>query len=230
MAKTALIIGASRGLGLGLAAEFAKRGWTVTATARDLATADGLTALAKAHANVGTEVVDIDDDASIHALAGRLKGEVYDLVFINPGVAGPRGPVWSASQEEARAVLYTNGVAPIRIAHALLDTVRRDTGVLAFMTSVLGSVAANTSGGMNLYRASKAALNTLTRSFVVEETKDRGLTVLSLHPGWVQTDMGGANAALDVATSVRGLADVVEKHAGSHRHEYLDYTGATIAW
>ncbi len=97
------------------------------------------------------------------------------------------------------------------------------------MTSELGSVAGNESGGMALYRASKAALNSLTRSFVAE-LGETGITVLNLHPGWVRTDMGGESAPLDVPTSVKGLADQVEGHAGRGGQFYLDYQGTTIDW
>ena len=96
------------------------------------------------------------------------------------------------------------------------------------MTSQLGSIANNT-GGTELYRASKAALNSFTRSFAARH-KDKGLTVLSLHPGWVRTDMGGANAAIDVATSVKGLADVVERAQADRRDGFFDYSGKELPW
>ena len=97
------------------------------------------------------------------------------------------------------------------------------------MTSQLGSVANNTTGGMAMYRASKAALNTLIRTFTAA-LKDRKLTVLAMHPGWVRTDMGGPNATLSVEQSVKGIADVIEKKAGTLEHGFYDYSGATIPW
>jgi len=101
--------------------------------------------------------------------------------------------------------------------------------VIGFMTSQLGSVANNTGGGMELYRASKAALNSFTRSFSARH-RDKGLSILSLHPGWVKTDMGGPGADIDVATSVKGLADVVEHAVGAHQEAYLDYAGKELPW
>ena len=101
-------------------------------------------------------------------------------------------------------------------------------GVVAFITSRLGSVAFNTRGDMELYRASKAALNSLTRSMVA--TMDRPMTVLSLHPGWVRTDMGGAGADIDVATSARGLIDTMLARRGTPGSAFLDYSGAELPW
>ena len=220
MARTAIIIGASRGLGLGLAAELTRRGWQVTATQRtpspELAAVAGVT----------VESVDIDDAAAVAALATRQPGP-FDLVFVNAGVMGPRhGSADKVSGDELAALMMTNAVAPIRTARALLGAVRPG-GTIAFMTSILGSVALRQHGMAELYSASKAALNSLTRGFAATEAGN--LAVLSLHPGWVKTDMGGDGADIDVTTSVTGLADVVEAETGPG-HRYLDYTGKTLPW
>ncbi|MDE8344273.1 MAG: SDR family NAD(P)-dependent oxidoreductase, partial [Acidocella sp.] len=106
--------------------------------------------------------------------------------------------------------------------------VKPGTGILAFMTSVLGSVTLSGGAYAPLYCASKSALNQLTRSFVAGMKES--ITVLSIHPGWVKTDMGGAGADIDVATSAKGMVDVLEAKAGSGKHEYLDYRGQTIPW
>jgi NAD(P)-dependent dehydrogenase (short-subunit alcohol dehydrogenase family) len=124
--------------------------------------------------------------------------------------------------------MFTNAIAPIRLARDLLDRIRPGSGVLAFTSSVMGSVAQNT-GGHELYRASKAALNSLSRG-LYGEIGGRKITVLTLHPGWVRTDMGGSSAAVSVEDSARGLVDVITREASSHRHAFLDYTGKSIAW
>lgn len=223
--KNALIVGASRGLGLGLVETFLKRGWRVTATQRkpssDLAklTSDALT----------IEMADIDDDGAVAALRQRLKSQKFDLVFVVAGVATQSGdPLHAVPRAVASQVYQTNAVSPIRFAEAFTDTVAPG-GTIAFMTSILGSVALNESGGTETYRASKAALNTYARSFESRHRAD-DFGVLLLHPGWVRTDMGGAGADIDVATSVAGMADLIERRRGEKGIAYLDYTGRTLPW
>jgi len=225
--KNALVVGASRGLGLGLVQELASRGWQVTATARDLAKATGLRDLPK---NVKLETIDIDDSASVDALAQRLSGQSFDVVFINAGIIGPQhNSADRATAEELGHLFATNSVSPIRLARKLVSTVKTGTGILAFMSSGMGSVSDNTTGGMELYRASKAALNSLIHSFAVG-LDDKKLTVLSVNPGWVRTDMGGENAPLDVATSSRGTADMLEKRAGTGGVSFVDYQNEELPW
>jgi NAD(P)-dependent dehydrogenase (short-subunit alcohol dehydrogenase family) len=220
MAKSAIIIGASRGLGLGLAAELVRRGWQVTATQRTPS------AELAAVAGVTVETVDIDDTAAVEALAQRQQGP-FDLVFVNAGVMGPRhGSAGKVTGDELAALMMTNAISPVRTARALLGAVKPG-GTIAFMTSILGSVALRQHAMAELYSASKAALNSLTRGFAASEAKD--FAVLSLHPGWVKTDMGGDGADIDIATSVTGLADVVEAETAPG-HRYLDYTGKTLPW
>jgi len=224
----ALIVGASRGLGLGLAGELLARGWHVVATSRD--ESDGLRRLAsEAGPKLRTERVDIDAPAQIEALHDRLTGESFDLIFVVAGVSGdPAAAIHTMPVAEVTRIFVTNAVSPIRFAETFLDRLLPG-GTLAFMTSVLGSVALNEAGGFDAYRASKAALNTLSRGFYARH-KDTGLTLVSLHPGWVRTDMGGSAAPLDVPASVRGLVDVLEAERGKARHRYLDYQGQELPW
>ncbi|QJI34185.1 MULTISPECIES: SDR family oxidoreductase [unclassified Pseudomonas] len=224
--KTALIIGASRGLGLGLVKQLLADGWEVTATVRDPQKADALKALGP----VQIEKLDMDDQQAVIALSQRLKETTFDLLFVNAGVKGP------ANQEPGHATLaevgqlfFTNAVAPINLAQRFVGQIRPDTGVLAFMSSILGSVTIPDGSDLALYKASKAALNSMTNSFVTQ-LGDQKLTVLSLHPGWVKTDMGGENAHIDVPTSVRGLVDQVNAYTGKGGHHFVDYKGDTIAW
>ena len=224
--KTALIIGASRGLGLGLVKQLLQDGWDVTATVRDPSKADAL----KAVGPVKIEKLDMDDQQAVIALSQRLKDRTFDLLFVNAGVKGP------ANQEPGRATLaevgqlfFTNAVAPINLAKRFVGQIRKDSGVLAFMSSVLGSVTIPDGSDLALYKASKAALNSMTNSFITQ-LGDQKLTVLSLHPGWVKTDMGGENAHIDVDTSVRGLVDQVNAYTGKGGHHFVDYKGDTIAW
>ncbi len=225
----ALIVGASRGIGLGLVEVFADHAWQVVATARQSSAADALRSLA-AEGKARIETVDIADIASCEALRQRLAGEVFDLVLVNAGVGGPRDMNPRTVTPAAFTELFeTNALGPVRLAELLAKQVRPETGVVAMMTSLLGSIANNTSGGTELYRASKAALNSFTRSFAARH-RPEGLTVLSLHPGWVRTDMGGPNAAIDVATSTTGLFNVIERAVKDRRSGFFDYSGAEIPW
>ena len=228
----ALIVGASRGIGLGLVREYAARGWRVTGTVRALAGATALKALAEEFGRkvVAIEVVDIADFDSTEALRGRLEGQIFDVVVVNAGVSGPtdKNPR-NVSREEFCNLFVTNSLSPVRLAELLVKNVRPQTGVIGLMTSQLGSVEGAAGGGMELYRASKAALNSFTRSFAARHRAE-GLTVLSLHPGWVRTDMGGPNAAIDVETSTRGLFDVIERARGDRRDGFFDYKGDTLPW
>jgi len=229
-AKTALIIGASRGLGLGLATELASRGWNVIGTARRPANAAKLQALAAANSGkVEIEAIDVDREVDLDALEKKLARRRLHLLFLNAGISGPQGRAAAqATREEVAEILWTNALAPIRIAERLLPQVV-EGGTVAFMSSVLGSVGLNTSGGYDLYRISKASLNMLTRSFAAAHAQRSGVTVLSLHPGWVRTDMGGSEAPLGIEESVRGLANVLESRHGRD-HFYLDYQGQKLPW
>lgn len=219
---SALILGASRGIGLGLTRELIGRGWQVTATHRSEAPD-----LAATGARLA--VVDIADDEALATLATDLANDRFDHVLINAGIIGSRADTASNVGRDAMAALFwTNAIAPIRAARRLLPLVK-DGGSIGFMTSILGSVGGRSSGWAELYSASKAALNSLTRGFAVQDVGQRPVAVLNLHPGWVKTDMGGPDADIDVATSVAGLANVIEA-ARPPGQRYLDYTGATIPW
>jgi NAD(P)-dependent dehydrogenase (short-subunit alcohol dehydrogenase family) len=223
--RRALIIGASRGIGLGLAEELAERGWHVYASQRNSSEH-----LARAAEDAEIEVVtaDVTDPATLEALAREIEPGSLDVVLVNAGIiGGDRQSVEQASADGVTHVMMTNAVGPARAARQLLPLLR-DGGTLAFTTSRMGSIA-ESSGGYDLYRMSKAAQNILARGVFEQGAKRRGIAVLSLHPGWVQTDMGGPAATLTVDESVAGLADVLEaKHAPAHR--FLAYDGSEIPW
>ena len=226
MAKhRALIIGASRGIGLGLAEELAARGWHVFASQRSAS--EGLTEAAE-DAEIEVVTADVTDAASIQALGGKIEKGTLDVILLNAGIMGSENQsVESASEEEVTEIVMTNAVGPARAAKLLLPLLR-DGGTLAFTTSRMGSIA-ESSGGYDLYRMSKAAQNILAKGLFEQEAKRRGIAVLSLHPGWVQTDMGGPAAHLTVAQSVAGLADVLEAEQPT-AHRFLNYDGSEIPW
>jgi len=227
--KHALIVGGSRGLGLGLVAEHLRRGWHVTATQRSAS--PDLEALARDSAGRLTiERVDVNQAGAVAALAGRLHGRTYDLMFLNAGIMAGRGmALVDVPDDEIVAIVLTNAIAPIRVADRLLGVVKTG-GTIAFMSSILGSISTNDDGRAELYRASKAALNSLILSFRARHRARGDLTMLAVHPGVVRTSMGGPTAPLDIATSVTGVADMLEKRAGTGGAAFVDYRNQVIPW
>ena len=228
--KTTLILGANRGIGLGLVAEFLSRDWTVHATARDLAAASDLAALRDAHeGRLILHTADVVDESSVTRLAAELDGIPLDLLIHNAGVYGPRmNDIEEVDSEEWMRVLRINTVAPYQCLRLLRPRLAHG-GAVGFLTSRMGSLADNTSGGSYVYRSSKAGLNAVIKSLSVNLATDR-IAVAALHPGWVATDMGGASAPLDVATSARGLADVMTKLTLEQTGCFVDWSGASIPW
>jgi NAD(P)-dependent dehydrogenase (short-subunit alcohol dehydrogenase family) len=227
MTGSILIVGASRGLGLGLVAEHLKRGFDVVATVRKSADEAPLKALSGAE-RLTVLHADVTSDADIARLTATVPGSL-DVVFVNAGIIGPKSVV-DASSDELDNAMHTNVFGPIRLAHALLGQIREKTGVLALMSSRMGSIGEASSGYSEVYRATKAAQNSLARSLWLTKAQERGVTVLSIHPGWVKTDMGGQGADIDVETSVSGMADQLAANVGTNAHRFIDYSGQEIAW
>jgi NAD(P)-dependent dehydrogenase (short-subunit alcohol dehydrogenase family) len=163
-------------------------------------------------------------------LSHRLAGESFDLLFVNAGIKGAehQDPARATSAEIAE-LFQINSVAPVGIAREFLGRVREGSGMIAFMSSDLGSVSRTNDAYIPLYRASKAALNSLIRSFAAG-LGARRVTVLAIHPGWVRTDMGGQTAPVGIEESVKGVVGVVESCAGTLRHGFVDYRGVELAW
>lgn len=227
--RTALLLGASRGIGLGLVEEYLDRGWRVIATQRSLTVAPALCELvARAEGQLTILTADINRPDDIVALSRQLEGVTLDLMFVVAGVSDePSQTIGQISTDEFNHLMVTNALSPMRALEQLAQYVRAD-GSLAVMSSALGSVSGNTSGGYETYRASKAALNMLLRSYAARAGGER--SILALMPGWVKTDMGGPDAPVEVKDSTRGLADTIARHAGQPGAVFVDYQGSDIAW
>jgi NAD(P)-dependent dehydrogenase (short-subunit alcohol dehydrogenase family) len=227
--KTLLLFGASRGLGLAIAAEYLKLGWSVVATARQSAGTALHELVVEAGRRLEVETVDITQPDEVAALHGRLRARRFDLLLVNAGVKNDdRETIADVSTEEFVRVMVTNALSPLRVVEAFQD-LATPTGTIAVMSSGQGSVANNENGGYEVYRASKAALNTLMRSFASRH-RDDPRTLLLLAPGWVRTDMGGPGARLSIEESIPNLVGTIEAQAGRGGLHYLDYLGRTVPW
>lgn len=222
---TVLITGANRGIGLEYARQFEAKGYTVIGTARQPDEATELKAL-----GVRVEALDVTDAASVAALAKRLDGVPIDVLINNAGI-GDRGDtdVLATDLELFERTLAVNTIGPLRVTQALLPNLSAGTRKhIVNMSSRLGSIALN-NGKFPAYRASKAALNQVSRSLSIDLGK-QGFVVVAVHPGWVRTEMGGAEAPLLPDESVRGLLALIERLAASDNGRFYDYLGAEIPW
>jgi NAD(P)-dependent dehydrogenase (short-subunit alcohol dehydrogenase family) len=227
--ETVLLIGASRGLGYAIAARYIERGARVVATVRGT----GRTALHDLQDAAGgrleIEQVDIDLPEQVQALRDQLGSRRFDLVFVVAGVTHRlEETAATITTEEFTRVMLTNALSPMRVIESLGPLTEPD-GTIALMSSGQGSVANNRGGGWEIYRASKAALNQLMRSYAGRHHDDNR-TLLLMAPGWVKTEMGGSDARLEISESIPSLVTTVDAQRGRPGLQYLDYKGQTVAW
>jgi len=220
---TALIIGASRGIGHELARQYLADGWRVIATARKKEDCDML-------AEMGAEPhkLDVTNVEAVAGLGWKLDGEHLDVAILNAGVYGPKTDGFPL-QSDFDAVMHTNVLAAMRLLPVIAPLVCLARGKLAVLSSRMGSLSERTHAGGSLYRASKAALN----SVLVDTALGfgaQGATCVALHPGWVRTDMGGAGADLSVEESASGIRQTLATLPASDQAVYRDYDGTPIGW
>lgn len=230
MSEHWLISGANRGIGRELALSVAARGDRVTATVRN---AEARTRLAAEASKYGGHfqilVFDMRDEAAIKAAAQRLK-EPIDVLVANAGVSGPkRQSALDIDFEGALDTFSVNTLGPLRLAQAFLPQLREAANPrIVFISSVMGSIE-SASVDQVAYRASKAALN-MVMKMLAGELKPQGVTVVSLHPGWLRTDMGGANAPLSVEEGAAGLIATIDSLSIAKSGRFLDYRNKELAW
>ncbi|WP_333874500.1 SDR family oxidoreductase [Methylobacter sp.] len=228
---TVLITGANRGLGLEFCRQYSKQGWHVIACSRNPDDAFDLNNLASHH-NIQLETLDVSEFGQIDALSQKLAGLPIDVLINNAGIYTDNGnngfgkldyQAWTKS-------LLVNTQAPLKMAEAFLPQIKcSDKKLIVNISSLMGSMADNDSGGSIFYRSSKAALNAAMKSLAIE-LKNQSVGVLIFHPGWVKTDMGGPNALINAEQSVTGMRTLIEGFSLDQSGSFVKYDGTPMPW
>ena len=223
--KTVLITGANRGIGLSLVKNYLAQGWQVHATYRSEKSSQDLLELEGD--NLTCHPLDVTDYQGLSEFANALPA--LDVLINNAGYYGPKGYGFGNTDiDEWRKVLEINTIAPLKLVEALFPNLQKgQLKKIACLSSKVGSM--NTSGGGYIYRSSKAALNSVVKS-LSNDLSSQDFTVLALHPGWVQTEMGGPNALIDTQTSAAGLVEVIESADLSRSGDFINYDGTALPW
>lgn len=228
-----LVTGANRGLGMEFAKQYSVDGWRVFACCRSPEKATGLNDLARtANGRLSVHPLELPCGDSVLSLAEALREEAIDILLNNAGVYGDErhDDFGKIDYERWAATFAVNVMGAMRMIEAFLENVSRsDKKVVAFLSSKMGSMSDNTSGGSYLYRSSKAGLNAVVKSLSLD-LKDRGVIAVALHPGWVQTDMGGENAPTLPRESIQGMRRVLERLEQRDSGRFLSYEGSEVPW
>jgi NAD(P)-dependent dehydrogenase (short-subunit alcohol dehydrogenase family) len=230
--KTILITGANRGLGLEFCKQYAEANWNVMACCRHPDNAKDLTKLAEKYANISIFPLDVSDLAQINQLANQLSDTAIDVLLNNAGVYGDTSGhgFGNLDYDTWQKTMAINLFAPVRMSEAFLPHLKRGTQKkIVAMSSLMGSISDNGSGGSILYRSSKAALNAAMKSIAIDQRNEK-IAVLILHPGWVKTDMGGLNAPMESAESVAKMCETINAFTLEQSGNFLRYDGTLLPW
>ena len=233
--STILITGANRGLGLEFARQYSAEGWDVVATSRDPEKSEDLQQLQKKNNKVSLQALDVTSAKSITALAHALGGRAIDLLILNSAIYTRKGnKIGEIDYDAWREANETNLMGAVRVAEALLENVAASKRKqIATISTGMGSMQALNStivfGAVYQYRTSKAALN-MAMSILAKELEPRGISVVIFDPGWVQTDMGGPNAALTPEQSIGGMRKVLARNPMDLTGKFVGYDGEARAW
>jgi NAD(P)-dependent dehydrogenase (short-subunit alcohol dehydrogenase family) len=231
MQKTILITGSNRGIGLELTRQYAEAGWHVHACCRHPDHADALNTLARENTQITVHALDVTNNAQIKALAKSLQEQPIDILFNNAGVYGQDDAYFGNTDvEQWQTCFLINSIAPMKMMEAFAGNVARSqTKVIATMSSKMGSMADNGSGGSYVYRSSKAAVNAVMKSAAID-LAPKGIKIAILHPGWVLTDMGGPNAEITVQESASNLRNILDNVTPENSGSFFDIDGSVIPW
>jgi len=235
------ITGCSRGLGLEIVKQLVARGDTcnIIATCRKPDTCGALTDISKQNKNVHVLPLDVTDYASFPSLVENVNGLLSDkglnILINNAGVSPKSTRINMVTEKQMVETFTCNVVAPLLLTKALLPQLKQGSSdnkpsLIVNMSSILGSIAENTrQGGLFPYRSSKSGLNAVTRSLSIDLRGDH-VHAVSVHPGWVRTDMGGHNAPLSAEQSVNGVLAQIDNHSDANNGGFIDYSGHELPW
>lgn len=229
--KHVFITGANRGIGLSLVTYYLQQGAKVSATYRDESSATELFTLTKQYDTLSLYQLELTDYSAILKLPQQLSESKIDLLINNAGYYGPKGYGFgNCDVTEWKKVFEINAIAPQKLVEALYPSLQLSNDkTIVCISSKVGSMTENTSGGGYLYRSSKAALNSVVKS-LSNDLKPEGFTVIAMHPGWVQTEMGGPNALISTEESVTGLTKVIAQLSIDNSGQFLNFDGTELPW
>ncbi|MTI15380.1 SDR family oxidoreductase [Sansalvadorimonas verongulae] len=233
MSQTIVITGARRGIGLEFTRQYLEAGDTVFAIIRGTHPSDGLAALTNQHPQLTILYGDVTSQSDLDRLKDelteKLQGQSISLLINNAGIYGPRDALFGKVQpQDWLQVLQVNTIAPMMVSQSLSGLFSAGSKI-AIISSKMGSMSDNTSGGSYIYRSSKAAVNAVGKS-LSHDLAERDIAVGIYHPGWVQTDMGGASALISTPASVSGLRTTIAALTMENSGEFLNYDGSSIGW
>lgn len=228
-AYTILITGTNRGIGLEFTQQYAADGWNVIACCREPKSAGALQVLANTYKNIEIITLDVADFVQIDAVALQLKDHKIDVLINNAGVY-PESSLGDVNYDDWASAFKINSMAPLKMADAFMPhIVKSRLKKVATLSSKMGSIDDNSGGGSYIYRSSKTAVNMVMKSLAID-VKTNGVSVVTLHPGWVKTDMGGPNGLVNTQTSVTGLRKVIADLSLANSGKFIAYDGKEIAW
>ncbi len=226
-----MITGANRGIGLELLKQYADAGWTVIGTCRNLEAAAEAAGVAADNDSVSLRKLEVTDTGAVTALAEELAGTAIDVLILNAGVMGEASTrLGELDDGDFQRVLNVNVVAQAMCLQAFAPHVAAsDKKVIVGMGSFLGSMGCNSDGSLYSYRASKAGLHAIMVS-ASHDLRDKGVISIVMHPGWVQTDMGGPDATISTTESATGIRKVIDGLSLSESGRLFTYAGETLPW
>ena len=226
-----LITGANRGLGFGFVKSFLAKNINVICTTRNISGSKELLECKKNYPD-NLEILELDllEKKSENILSDLLSDKPIDIFINNAGVGNSNQRFGVVSSKPWLDVLKVNLIAPLTLTQSIIENIKKGSEKkIYFLSSQLGSIGDNTSGGMYIYRSSKTALNQVVKSLSVD-LKPMGITVISLHPGWVKTDMGGPNAPVQIDESIKGMMQVIDRTDIRDTGRFLNYDGKELPW